>query len=81
MHITGSSLGPAQQNGGKSNSNYAKEIKSVADLREGSGKPATPLIFRPNKIFLETAPPYLRVWMTVPPPPYLKVWIRHVRCF
>ena len=26
-------------------------------------------------LFLETAPPYLRVWMT--PPPYPKVWIRH----
>ena len=30
-------------------------------------------------IFLETSPPYLRVWMTPPPPspPYLKVWICH----
>ena len=27
MHITGSSLGPALQNGGKSNSNYVKEVK------------------------------------------------------
>ena len=45
-------------------------------FREGSGGPA-PLIFRPNearragKRFLETAPPYLRVWMTAPPPPPL----------
>ena len=31
---------------------------------------------RAEKIFLETPPPYLRVWMTAPPP-YLKVWIRH----
>ena len=30
-----------------------------------------------EKNFLETAPPYLRVWTTPPPPPYLKVWIRH----
>ena len=27
MHITGSSIGPALQNGGKSNSNYAKEVR------------------------------------------------------
>ena len=27
-------------------------------------------------MFLETGPPYLRIWMTAPPR-YLKVWIRH----
>ena len=33
---------------------------------------------RAEKIFLETAPPYLMVWMTAfPPPHYLKVWIHH----
>ena len=31
---------------------------------------------RAEKNVFETAPPYLRVWIT-PPPPYLKVWIRH----
>ena len=44
-----------------------------------------PLIFRRNwgpkgrKIFFETAPSCLRVWMNppLPQPPYLKVWIRH----
>ena len=29
MHITGSSLGPALENGRNSNSNYAKEISVV----------------------------------------------------
>ena len=31
---------------------------------------------RAKKVFWETDPPCLRVWMT-PPPPYLKVWIGH----
>ena len=35
-----------------------------------------------NFFFVTVPPPYLRLWMTVPPPPfpqppYLKVWIRH----
>ena len=53
----------------------------MADPGEGPGG-APPLFFdqnearRAEKMFLQTAPPYLRVWMTAPP--YLKVWIR--RC-
>ena len=57
-------------------------ILSVADPGEGPGGPGSPLIFKPKwgpkgrKMFVfETAPPYLRVWMTAPPP-YLRVWIR-----
>ena len=56
---------------------------TVADPGEGLG----PLLLldqtkaqRAQKTFLETAPTYLRVWMTaLPPPPplYLKVCIRH----
>ena len=48
----------------------------------GPGGPRPPPYFstkmRPEgrkKNFLETAPPYLRVWMTDTPPD--KVWIRH----
>ena len=56
-------------------------INSVTD--PGKGPVPAPFIFRPGlrlegpkNFFLETTlPPYLRVWMTVPPPPYLKVWI------
>ena len=46
---------------------------AVADTGEGHGGP--PLFLDQNgglkgrKIFLETGPPYLRVWMTAPPPP------------
>ena len=54
----------------------SKRHAAVADLGEGPwGARAPPLFFDQNeaeKEFLETAPPYLRVWMT-PPPPYLKV--------
>ena len=46
---------------------------AVADPGKGPGE-ATPLIFKPNwglklakKIFLQTGPPYLRVWITRPP--------------
>ena len=50
----------------------------------GLGGGRSPLIFRPKwspkdrkNFFWGWTPPYLRVWMTVPPPRYLKVWIRH----
>ena len=54
---------------------------TVADPGKGLG----PLLLldqtkarRAEKTFLETAPTYLRVWMTAPPPTrYLKVWFRH----
>ena len=39
----------------------------------GGGPPLFPLSV--DETFFETAPPYLKVWMT-PLPPYLKVWIR-----
>ena len=54
---------------------------SSVGSREGAQGARPSLIFRPNwglkgrKIFFETDPPYLRVWMT--PPPYLKVWVCH----
>ena len=62
---------------------YGNLPMAVADLGEVPRGLGPPLFLDqaearrvPKKIFLETAPPYLRVWMTGPPP-YLKVWIRH----
>ena len=51
----------------------------VGDPGEAGGSPPLFLdeteVQRVEKLFLETAPPYLRVWMTGPP--YLKIGIRH----
>ena len=47
----------------------------VQELNYCSGDPGPPLfldqneVLRAEKNFLETAPPYLRHWMTAPPPP------------
>ena len=46
----------------------------MAEPEEGHGGPRSPLFLnqteaqRAEKFFWKTAPPYLRVWMTVPPP-------------
>ena len=55
---------------------------SCGSRRGAQRGPAPPLFLdqnearRADKKNFESAPPYLRVWMTAPPP-YLKVWIRH----
>ena len=66
---------------------------SAADPGKGPGRPPPPLCLeqkmrpeRPENLFLETAPPYLKSgWLPPPPPPpppYLKVWICHcISCY
>ena len=52
---------------------FAVVNQPVADPGEAGGSPPLFLdeteVQRVEKLFLETAPPYLRVWMTPPPPP------------
>ena len=65
-----------------SSSSNLKVSKTSGGSREGARGPTLPLIFRPNLRpkgrKLETASPYLGVWVTPPPPPpFLYVWIRH----
>ena len=56
-----------------SSSSNLKVSKTSGGSREGARGPTPPLIFRPNLRpkgrKLETASPYLGVWVTLPPPP------------
>ena len=68
-----------------SNSLWRREMSAVFSGGSNGGARGPPYFqtdqteaWRADKFFLETAPAYLRVWMTAPPPHlYLKVLIRH----